>query len=138
MNMRLTMLVLISAILFSSCVTRRMTVPDDLPPSKIIQRAQEASDRNRYRQSLRYYEVILERYPNNVDLVITAEYEIAFIHYKQKKYELSKSEFQTLLERYNKLDAEFLPPKYKILSEKVLVRIEEVQVKTQRRFFWQK
>ena len=132
MNIRLPLGLLTLIFLVSACKSGPVSVPDDLPPSKIIQRAQEASDRNKYRQALGYYEIILDRYPYNQDLRIGAEYEIAFIHFKQKKYEQSKSEFQNLLERYNKLDAELLPPKYKILSEKVLSRIEEQQVKNKR------
>ncbi|MDR0389447.1 MAG: hypothetical protein LBH73_05210 [Spirochaetaceae bacterium] len=96
-----------------------------MPPAKIIQLAQEATDRNRYNQALQYYQVILERYSHDIDLVMAAEYEIAFLHYKQKKYGEAKEEFTALLARYNTTDAELLPPQYKILAEKVLPRIEE-------------
>ncbi len=90
-----------------------------------MQRAQEASDRNRYNQALGYYETILERFPSSNDYACAAEYEIAFIHYKQKKYELSESEFRELLARYDAPDAELLPPQYKILSNIVITKIDE-------------
>jgi outer membrane protein assembly factor BamD (BamD/ComL family) len=102
-----------------------------MPPAKIIQQAQEATDRNRYNQALQYYYIILERYPfdtNNreyIELSMGAEYEIAFLHYKQKKYAGAKGEFTALLARYDTTDAELLPPQYRILAEKVLTRIEE-------------
>jgi outer membrane protein assembly factor BamD (BamD/ComL family) len=90
----------------------------------LIQRAQEASDRNRYKQALQYYEVILERFPTNADLVCNAEYEIAFIHYKQNKYETAENEFNTLLSRYDTPDEELLPPQYKRLALIVLERMK--------------
>ena len=109
----------------SACATARVNIPDELSPAEIIQRAQEASDRNRYNQALQYYEALLERYWAYIDLVCAAEYEIAFIHYKQKKYPLAKDGFYALLERYEGPDAELLPQEFKLLSNKVLERISE-------------
>ena len=109
----------------ASCVTGPVVIPDDLSIAEMVQRAQEASDRNRYSVSLQYYATIIERYPYDIDSVIAAEYEIAFIHYKQKKYEIAKVEFNDILERYNTVDEELLPPQFKILSQIVLARIDE-------------
>lgn len=114
-----------------SCASGPVDVPVDMPPAKIVQLAQEATDRNRYNQALQYYQVILERYPfdtNNreyIELSMGAEYGIAFLHSKQKKYVESKQELLSLLARYDTTDAELLPPQFKILSEKVLARVEE-------------
>ncbi|MDR2028184.1 MAG: hypothetical protein LBP93_01455 [Treponema sp.] len=111
--------------LILACVSGPVDIPETLTPEELIQRGQEASDRNRYKQSLQYYEAILERFPSNADMICAAEYEIAFIHYKQKKYDQSKAEFRALLDRYDTLDAELLPQQFRILSEIVLDRIEE-------------
>lgn len=119
-------------LLFSACATGLMVIPDDLSPAELIQRAQEASDRNRYNTALQYYEALLERNPLNVDLVCTAEYEIAFIHYKQKKYTQAKEEFNKLLGRYESPDGEYLPQQFKLLSNKVLERIDEKEKRTGR------
>jgi len=94
---------------------------------ELVQRAQEASDRNKYKISLQYYETIIERFPYDIDSVCAAEYEIAFIHYKQKKYDIARAEFNILLERYNTPDEELLPPQFKILSLKILDRITELE-----------
>jgi outer membrane protein assembly factor BamD (BamD/ComL family) len=115
----------LAAFCLSSCATTIVNIPEDLSPMEIIQKAQEASDRNRYNIAIQYYQALLERYSLYIDLVITAEYEIAFIHYKQKRYDQAKEEFLALLERYNTIDEEFLPPQFKILSNIVLERIEE-------------
>jgi outer membrane protein assembly factor BamD (BamD/ComL family) len=109
----------------SACLTGPQEIPADLSPAELIQRAQEASDKNRYSLALRYYETILERYAVNIDLVCAAEYEIAFIHYKQKKYETAKEKFNALLVRYNTPDEELLPQQFKKLARIVLERIAE-------------
>jgi tetratricopeptide (TPR) repeat protein len=103
--------------------TSMLYIPENLSPAELIQKGQEASDRNKYKQSLQYYEAIIERYPSYIDEICAAEYEIAFIHYKQKKYELAKSEFQALLSRYDTPDAELLPLQFKKLTEIVLAKI---------------
>jgi len=110
-----------------SCATGPTVVPENLSPAELIQRAQEASDRNRYEVSLQYYQAIIERFPFDIDNIIAAEYEIAFIHYKQKQYEIAKAEFSDLLERYNTPDEALLPPSFKILSLKIMEKIEEIE-----------
>lgn len=110
-------------IFFSACTT--INISEDLSPAELIQRAQEASDRNRYNAALQYYQALLDRNRSNTDLVITAEYEIAFIHYKQGKYPQARTELQTLLEYYNSVDAELLPQHFKRLAEIVLESIEK-------------
>jgi outer membrane protein assembly factor BamD (BamD/ComL family) len=97
----------------------------DLSPGELIQRGQEATDRNRYSLALQFYGAVLERFPTNIDALCAAEYEIAFIHYKQKKYDLAKTEFNALLARYNTPDEELLPAQFKRLAHIVLERIAE-------------
>ncbi|MDR0524717.1 MAG: hypothetical protein LBG90_02460 [Spirochaetaceae bacterium] len=104
-------------------------IPPELTPPELIQKAQAASDKNKYTQSLRYYEAILERYPSYIDEVCAAEYEIAFIHYKQKKYALAETEYTALLDRYTGQDAELLPPQFKRLAEIGLQKTTEKQRK---------
>ena len=121
------------AVLCFACATSNVVVPEGLKPMELIQRAQEASDRNRYGLALQYYEALLERNSHDSFYVCTAEYEIAFIHYKQKKYPLARTRLNALLERYAVPDASNLPPQFKLLAEKVLERIDERENK--RRLF---
>jgi tetratricopeptide (TPR) repeat protein len=116
-------------LIFSACQTTIVNISYDLSPAELIQRAQEASDHNRYNVSMQYYQALYERNRSNIDLVITAEYEIAFIHYKQKKYQQSREEFTKLLEYYNSVDAELLPQQFKVLANIVLKSIEEKENK---------
>jgi hypothetical protein len=122
---RFALVLALGAVLgIAGCVTAA-AIPDDLSPAELIQRAQEASDRNRYGTAARYYEALLERNSTNIDLVCTAEYEIAFIHYKQRKYADARTEMNALLERYNSPDEELLPQQFKRLALIVLERITE-------------
>jgi len=125
----------VAAFLVFSCASGPAAIPEGLTPAELIQRAQEASDRNRYDTSLQYYETIIERFPFEIDNIIAAEYEIAFIHYKQKKYETAKVKFADLLERYNTPDEELLPPQFKILSLKVMEKIDEIESSNTRNQF---
>jgi outer membrane protein assembly factor BamD (BamD/ComL family) len=111
-------------LMISSCVSSAV-VPDDLSPSELEQRAQEASDRNRYNRALMFYQAMLDRNSENTDVVITAKYEIAFIHYKQKKYQQARDELNEVLEYYNNPDEEILPQQFKRLAHIVLDRISE-------------
>jgi outer membrane protein assembly factor BamD (BamD/ComL family) len=116
--------ILAAALIVSACATGSVVIPQNLSPAELIQRAQEASDKNKYPIALQYYEALRERNPTNTDMLCTAEYEIAFIHYKQKKYTLAKEELNALLERYNASDGD-MPPKFNMKAKKVLEQIEE-------------
>jgi len=119
------MLVLAAALCFSACATGTLNIPYEMTPSELIQRAQEASDRNRYNYALQYYQALLERNSTNIDLVCTAEYEIAFIHYKQRRYAQARAGFNNLLMRYDMPNGDQLPQQFKLLAHKVLERIDE-------------
>jgi outer membrane protein assembly factor BamD (BamD/ComL family) len=123
------LLILIIAPIFNACLSQAI-IDDDMSPAELIQRAQEATDRNRYNIAMQYYQALYDRNQDNFDLVITAEYEIAFIHYKQKNYQLARREFNSLLEYYTIPDAELLPQQFKTLSQIVLQRMDEKENKT--------
>jgi len=127
MKSRCIAALLFTAVLAVSCVSKPITISDDLTPAELIQRGQEASDRNRFSTALQYYAAVIERFPFDIDNILAAEYEIAFIHYKQKKYDIAKVEFNNILERYNTPDEELLPPSFKILSNMILGKIKEIE-----------
>jgi outer membrane protein assembly factor BamD (BamD/ComL family) len=124
------------ALCFFSCASGGLIIPDDLTPAELIQRAQEASDKNRYNTALQYYQALYDRNATNIDLICAAEYEIAFIHYKQKKYAEARTEFNALLERYETPNEANLPPQFKLLANKVLERMDEKE--KPRKFFSRK
>jgi len=118
-------------LILSSCATT-VNIADNLSSAELIQRAQEALDKNRYNIAIQYYQALNDRNRNNIDLVITAEYHIAHIHYKQKKYDLAREGLNAVLAYYNTPDAILLPQHFRKLS---LIVLENIEVKeNQRRF----
>jgi len=115
---------LVLTLTFSACVSTT-NISEDLSPAELIQRAHEAMDRNRYNTAIQYYQALHDRNPSNTDLRITAEYHIAFIHYKQKKYEQAKEGLNGVLAYYNSPDEELLPQHFKKLSQIVLKNIDD-------------
>jgi tetratricopeptide (TPR) repeat protein len=113
----------------AACASVPPDLSEDTTAEKLVQRAQEASDKNNYKTALLYYQALLERNQTNYDWILTAEYEIAFIHYKQKKYGEAREEFNALLLRYESPDAELLPQQFKRLSTIVLKSIDEKEAR---------
>ena len=130
-----TAIIISAVLLILSCATGPIVIPDNLTPMELIQRGQEASDRNRYAHALQYYEALIDRYPFDIDFICAAEYEIAFIHYKQKNFSLSRSKFDALLSRYRAQGGQLLPPQFEILSNIVLERIDEHEERARLPFF---
>ncbi|MCL2608331.1 MAG: hypothetical protein FWD94_00280 [Treponema sp.] len=110
-----------------ACGTGNLTIPEGLSPAELIQKAQEASDRNRHGEALQYYRALLERNGDVPELVVNAEYEIAFIHYKRRNFAEARAEMRALLERYDASDGGELPEKFRILAEIVLARMEDTE-----------
>jgi outer membrane protein assembly factor BamD (BamD/ComL family) len=122
----------ILAVLLFSCASSPVDIPPNLSVAVLTQKGQEAMDQNHYSRAVLYYQAILEGYPWNMEAVCSAEYEIAFIHYKQGRYDEARRGFRALLTRYTEVDAELLPAQYRILSEIVLERMEKrAPVKTE-------
>ncbi len=113
-----------AATLFFSCASAPIPAPEGLTPAELIQRAQDANDANNREQAVIYYQAILDRFPTDLGAVCAAEYEIAFIEYKEENFEAAKTGFRSLLSRYEGSDAALLPAQYKILGEKILAKIE--------------
>jgi len=110
-------------LLFSACGS--IKISENLSPAELIQRAHEAMDRNNYNTATKYYQALYDRNQSNTDLIITAEYHIAFIHYKQRKFEKAKEELNGVLMYYNTPDQELLPQHFKRLSQIVLESIDK-------------
>ena len=124
-TMRNLLLTILLCLLFGGCLSLSVDMPEGITAEELIQRGQEASDRSRYRQALQYYEAVSQRFPTNIDMICAAEYEIAHVHYKQKKYDQAKLELNALLARYNTPDEALLPPQFKRLANIVLERIAQ-------------
>ena len=107
------------------CASEPEVIPEDLSPAEMFQRAQEAVDDSRWELALRYYETFIERYPDDRGAIVEAEYEIAFIHYKQELYVESRALFEAILAEYEADSAGVLPDWPEILSQRLIEIIED-------------
>ena len=110
-------------LLLLGCQTQIPEIPEDLSQPEFFQRAQDAADDNNWPVALHYYETFIERFPNDEENVVAAEYEIAFIHYKMEEYEESQQLFEAILAKYDSDEDGSLPAWPRILSEKILDKV---------------
>jgi len=115
----------LAASLFVACAGVPKVIPQDLSARELVQRGQEATDVYNYKAAIAYYEALNERFGSDPLYLTTAEYEIAFIAYKEKRYAAAKQGLESLLAQYSGPDGSTLPPRYAILAKKVLETIAE-------------
>jgi outer membrane protein assembly factor BamD (BamD/ComL family) len=119
------MALLVVALFLPACQTEIPEIPEDLSQPEFFQRAQDAADENEWEVALHYYETFIERFPEDEENVVAAEYEIAFIHYKMEEYRTSRQLFEEILDKYEEDEEGRLPAWVRILSEKILDRVNE-------------
>ena len=110
---------------FIACAGAPKVIPESLGARELVQRAQEASDVYNYEAAVAYYKALDDRFGADPLYKTTADYEIAFIAYKEGHYAAAKEGFEALLDLYAGSDGASLPPRYAVLSKKVLESIAE-------------
>ena len=121
--------VLFIANLLASCATTLPPIRDDISSAELIQKAQERSDSYDWKGAKYYYMALLEKFPNDGTLVVTAMYELAFIENKQGHIEAARAGLQAVLDKYSAPEGSSLPQTWKILSEKVLAGLPKAPAK---------
>lgn len=101
---RLLTLLALSVLVLLSCNTVPSEIDPDLTQAELIQRAQEAADEENFDAAIAYYQTVLDRFPDDLDAVATARYEIAFVHYKRGEMDTARAGFTELLEFYDSTD----------------------------------
>ena len=113
----------IAAAAIASCATKLPPLPEGVSSAEIIQMAQERSDLNDWKGAQHYYKALLEKFPNDPALTVTAMYELAFIEYKQGHWEAARAGLKAVLDKYAAPEGASLPQTWKILAEKVLAKL---------------
>jgi outer membrane protein assembly factor BamD (BamD/ComL family) len=113
----------------ASCSSGPAVIPPGLSAAEIFQRAQDATDRGDYPLGIRYYSVVETTYPEDINHLTWASYEIAVSYHKMGRNELALSLVNDLLDKYAK-DAAALPPAPRVLALKLKARLEEMSPKT--------
>lgn len=94
---KLLSMILISSFLLVSCYTADTKLEEDTPKEIYFKKAQEYMAYSWYQEAIKTYELFIERFPDDLEGVYTARYEIAFIYYKDRKYTKAQDEFLELL-----------------------------------------
>ncbi len=128
---KIILFMMLIAFLFSSCHSLKKDLDNpDLTPEEFFQKAQEAViDWNRYKLAIEFYEEFMRRYPDMKNKIIEAEYEIAFIKFKQRKYDDAEERFKNILDKYNTDEAIYYPSWPALMSNKALENIAEEREK---------
>lgn len=110
---------LIGCVLFISCgsIPTVDTVPPNLTPTEIKQLAQEEFDKGNNRNSMAYYEILIMRYGSDISIRTSAEFEIAHILLKRKKWAEADQMLETIIARYESTGGAAITPKYYILAK---------------------
>lgn len=122
--------ILFASLILLSCVgvSAPEEIPEDLTPMQYFQGAQEAvAQRNDYDTAMVYYIAFKERFPEDLQGNVEADYEIAFLYYKKGEYAEAKRRFEEIIARYETEEASRLREWPLVLSRKVLARIENLE-----------
>ncbi len=110
------------AILFLSCISIPSSLPEDLKAPELIRFAQEAYSDNNYELAFYYYNTLLDRYSDNRNVVLVANYEIGFLYFKLREYPRARERIEFLLAEYQR-NREDYPQWVYILSRKMIARL---------------
>ncbi len=92
-------------------------VPPNLTPTELKQRAQEHFDKGSKKKAIAYYEILITRYGSDVSIRTAAEFEIAHLLIKQKKWDQAERMLKEIIARYETAGGAGITPKYYILAK---------------------
>jgi outer membrane protein assembly factor BamD (BamD/ComL family) len=124
-------LILVCVSIFILCLAACKSLPkeEDIPPdlsaAALTQLAQTSYDGGNIALSELYYRVLAQRFANELAIRLSAEYEIAHIKIKQKKWEDAAAMLATILDYYKKENAYTLPQAYYKLAVLDMKKIPE-------------
>lgn len=108
----------------TGCATGPEVIPEDASVAELIQYAQTSIDDGKPGKAKEYLYTVLERYPDDMEAVCCAEYELAHIEVKAKNWKKAEELLTNLLDRYEADTEETLPRAYRILAENDLKKIK--------------
>ncbi len=110
---------------FASCASTQTEIPAELTAQELIQKGQDRFESKDYKNALRYYNAVTERYADSLPVYVEASYEIGHIYMKQKKYEQASAVFNEIIDIYSKTSPGEAPGAYEKLSKLELAKIPQ-------------
>lgn len=126
-NVRRAALAWATLVFIFGCASVPTDIPEDLTAPELFQRAQEAVDQSNFRAAEVYYQTALDRFGDNPEVAVIAEYELGFLAYRQGNLAEARPFFEAVMRRYDTPAAAQLPPWPPVLSQRFLDRIEAGQ-----------
>lgn len=120
---------LATGLIVSSCYSVPKDIPANLSADELILLAQTSYDEGNTKAAQAYYETIIIRYGDNKSLLVEAEYEIAHMKVKKKKWSQAIPDLQRILSYYDEEDGLNLPQEYKKLAQIDFAKIPEHELR---------
>ena len=120
----------------TACISIPDSIPADWSEKNYFRKAQDALELDYYDIANYYYDAFIVRYPENLPLIVAAQYEKAFILYKRGQYKEAKAAYEAIIEFYDtEPDSPGLMPRYRRLAE---IGLETVDWKKEvdKAFLW--
>ena len=117
-------LVLFVIIFVVSCASIPKDIPLELSAKELNQKAQECTAAENYAGAEVYYKTLIQRFGMDTSVLVPAEFELAHVYIKQKKYDKAKPVLERVLSYYE-VDNGSLPREYKKLAQVDLNKIPQ-------------
>ncbi|MBQ8385596.1 MAG: hypothetical protein IJX45_10215 [Spirochaetaceae bacterium] len=116
------------AFLAVGCQSAPKDIPEALTADELVNLAQASYDKGNVKAAQAYYETIIIRYGSQMDKLVEAEYEIAHLKVKQKKWQQAIPDLQRIISYYETDTTGSLPPAFKKLAELDMAKIPEKEL----------
>ncbi|MBR1537637.1 MAG: tetratricopeptide repeat protein [Treponema sp.] len=110
--------------IFAACSSTPKEIPEELTAQELIQKGQSEFEDGHYKDALRYYNAVTERYADTPAVYAEATYEIGHLFMKQKKYDQAEKVLQELVDLYAQAQPGTMPGAYQKLAQLELDKIK--------------
>ena len=117
-------LTFLAIIFVVSCASIPKDIPLELSAKELNQKAQECTAAENYAGAEVYYKTLIQRFGMDTSVLIPAEFELAHVYIKQKKYDKAKPVLERVLSYYE-VDNGSLPRQYQKLALVDLAKIPQ-------------
>lgn len=108
---------IIAILLFSSCQSNKVVIPDDANAMQLIQMGQDALNLGNYDKAAKFYNATIQRYGTDTAIYVEACYELGHLFARQKHYSKAVGNFEEVLAIFENAEFGSLPAAYRKLSQ---------------------
>ncbi len=105
------------------------SIPAETTVAELSQSGQSALDDNHIKAAEVYYQMIIDRYGDDLGARTAAEFEIAHLRLKAKKWADATARLDAIIARYETTGGAGIPPEYLVLAKNDRARIPAQKAK---------